>query len=119
MLDYFDFYLLPLAVKIGMTPNQFWNEDPDYFWAYLSAYEEKTKEMVDYDNCKAFNQGQYFMLAIAHCLQFGKSHKQIYPKKPLGLEKNQKVQMTQEQYEEIRKIQLKQMEERFNSSKRK
>ena len=117
MLDYFYFYLLPLAIRIGMTPEQFWEDDPEYFWNYWDAYELRKKEDAKESNIKAFNQGQYFMLAIAQCLQFTKSPKQIYPKKPFALNSDKKVQITQKEYEEVRKIQMQAMERRFNSSK--
>ena len=100
-----------------MTPEQFWEDDPEYFWNYWDAYEARKKEEAREENAKAFNQGQYFMLAIAHCLQFTKHPKKIYPKQPFPLKSDKKVQMTQKEYEEIRKIQAKSMVERFNSSK--
>lgn len=118
MLDYFQFYLLPLAVRIGMTPERFWDGDPDDFWVYWDAYEMSKKDEARQANIYAFNQGQYFLLALAHVLQFSKHPKKIYPKEPLGLKNDKKVQMTQEEYEEIRKIQAKSMVERFNSHKK-
>lgn len=99
-----------------MTPNQFWNDDPDDLWAYWEAYQDKAKEMAEINNANAFNQGQYFLCALAQCLQFSKHPKQIYPKKPFALSGNKKVQMTQNEYEEIRKIQMQELEKRFNSS---
>ncbi len=98
-----------------MTPKQFWEDDPDDFWAYWEAYIQNQKEMVRMDNIRAFNQGQYILCAIAQCLQFTKHPKQIFPKKPFPLTSEKKVQMTQKEYEEIRKIQLQQLEKRFNS----
>ena len=100
-----------------MTPKPFWEDDPDDLWAYWEAYKETQQEMVKMDNIRAFNQGQYFLCAIAQCLQFSKHPKQIYPKEPFPLSSKKKVQMTQKEYEEIRKIQLQQLEKRFNSSR--
>jgi len=99
-----------------MTPKQFWYDDPDDLWAYVSAYEEKMKEMIEYDNVKAYNQGVYFLLALKDSLQFGRSYKKIFPTKPLPTANKSKVQLSQEEYEEIRKIQLKNLVERFNST---
>lgn len=115
MLDYFHLYLLPLSIRIGMTPEQFWEDDPELFWNYWDAFEMKKKEDAREANIRAFNQGQYMVLAIAQCLQFTKHPKQIYPKQPFGLSNERKVQMTQQQYEEIRKIQLQSMAKRFEN----
>ena len=118
MLDYFNFYLLPLAIKIGMTPERFWEDDPDEFWAYWDAYEMAKKDDAIESNIKSFNQGQYFLLAIAHCLQFNKHPKQIYPKKPFDLTKDKKVELNKEEYEAIRKCQMIEMDKMFNANKR-
>lgn len=101
-----------------MTPERFWDGDPDDFWVYWDAYEMAKKEQRIEDNVRAFNQGQYFLLALAQTLQFSKHPKRIFPKEPLGLKSNKKVQFTQEEYEEFRKIQAKSMVERFNSLKK-
>ena len=101
-----------------MTPERFWDGDPDDFWVYWDAYEMKKKDEARESNINAFNQGQYFMLAIAQCLQFTKHPKQIYPKQPFALKGDKKVQMTQKEYEEIRKIQAKAMVDRFNARKK-
>ena len=100
-----------------MTPKQFWEDDPDDLWAYWEAYKENKKEMVKEDNNRAFMQGQYILCAVAQCLQFSKHPKQIFPKKPFSLSSDKRVQMTQQEYEEIRKIQLRELEKRFNSSR--
>lgn len=102
-----------------MTPEQFWYQDPDYLWAYWDAYEQRQKQDAIDSNVKAFNQGQYFLLAIAHCMQFTKHPKQIYPKKPFELDKKNKTKMSQEQYNEIRKIQMQNLANKFKSNKEK
>ena len=117
MLDYFQFYLLPLAIRVGMTPKQFWEDDPNLLWAYVSAYEQKVKDDVEYDNIKAYNQGLYVLLALRDSLQFGRTHKKIFPDAPIKQAKN-RTNMTQAEYEEIRKIQLKNMVELFNKNKK-
>ena len=113
MLDYFALYLLQLSIRIGMTPEQFWEDDPELFWNYWYAYEMRKKEESREDNIRAFNLGTYFMLAIGQCLQFTKHPKQIYPKKPLGINSDKKVQMTQKEYEEIRKVQMQALARKF------
>lgn len=115
MLDYFQFYLFPLSLMIGMTPEQFWEEDPDLLWAYWDAYEMKKKREAIELNVNNFNLGQYFMLAIAQNLQVTKNPKKIYPKKPFDIINKDSKKMTNEEYETMRKIQLKQMVNNFNN----
>ena len=98
-----------------MTPNQFWEDDPEEFWAYWDAYKMIKEDEAVEANIKAFNLGQYIMLAVAQNLQFTKHPKQIYPKKPFDLRKDKKVKLTQEEYEEIRKVQMMQMDKMFNT----
>ena len=75
---------------------------------------KKHEEAVE-ENIKAFNLGQYFLLAIAQNLQFNKHPKQIYPKKPFDLSKDKNVKLTQKEYVELRKAQMMQMEKMFNT----
>lgn len=115
LLDYFQFYMLPLAIKIGMTPTQFWDDNPDDFFAYWDAYEMRKKDEAVEKNIDNYNLGKYFIFAIAQAFE-GK--RQVYPKQPFGLaNNNKKVKMTQEEYTEYRKIKLKAMCERFNNNK--
>lgn len=100
-----------------MTPDQFWNDDPDLLWAYLDAHELKLKEMVIYDNVRAYNQGQYFLLALRDSLQFSKHPKAIYPKKPFPLNE-QKQKVTNEDISMIRKQHFIEMAERFKNSRK-
>lgn len=100
-----------------MTPKQFWDEDPDLLWAYWEAYKQNIKEMANIQNTYAFNQGQYFMLAIAECLQFSKHRKKIYPKKPFTLGNGNKAKLSKEEQSEIRKLQFLRMEKEFNKQK--
>jgi hypothetical protein len=102
-----------------MTREEFWDEDPQLFWAFWDAYEQRKDEEAREENVKAFNQGQYFMLALGQVLQFTKNPKKIYPKKPLEMKSSKKTEskMTQQQYEEIRKIHLQERIARFNSKK--
>lgn len=93
-----------------MTPHQFWHDDPDDLWAYCEAYEQKQKEMVKYDNIKSYNLGQYFLLAISQCLQFSKTPKQIYPKKPFDILKEEKKELTPDEISSIRKANFMRME---------
>lgn len=97
-----------------MTPDQFWEGDPDLFWVYLEAYEQEQKARFEYDNNVAFLQGQYFMLAIAQCLQFSKTPKKIYPKKPFELNEDKTPDEVKAlQFEQQRKAEMKARYEMF------
>ena len=102
-----------------MTPQQFWEEDPDYFWAYWDAYEMKKQEEAKEQNIYSYNLAQYIFLAVQECLQFSKNPKKIFPREPfkLGFEKEKEKQMTNEEYQEIRKVQMMQMDKIFNAKK--
>lgn len=80
LLDYLSFKLFPIALKIGMTPEQFWEQDPELFWAYLEAYNQAQEEQAKYDNIMAHRQGLYFKMAYASC--WGKEK---YPLEPFKL----------------------------------
>lgn len=119
MLDYFNYYLLPLAINIGMTPEQFWFEDPCLFWSYWDAYEMRKKEEYREQNIYAYNLSSYIYLAIKDSLQFIKNPKKIFPQKPfeLSFDKKENKKITNEEYQEIRKVQMMQMDKIFNSKK--
>lgn len=102
-----------------MTYEQFWYEEPEMFWVYLEAYEQEQKARFEYDNSVAFLQGQYFMLAIAQCLQFSKHPKKIYPKKPFNVSKDETPEeIKQMQFMEMRKAEMKARAEMFKKNRR-
>lgn len=103
-----------------MSYSQFWDEDPEILWAYLEAYEQEIQRKIEYDNNVAFLQGQYFMAAIAQCLQFSKNPKRIYPKKPYNLNKDNTPDIIkQQEFEERRKAEMKLRCQMFNKNRRK
>lgn len=120
MYDYLTYYLAPLALRLGMTLDQFWDDAPAMFWVYLEAYEQERKARFEYDNTVAFLQGQYNMLAIAQCLQAGKRTKQIFPKKPFdvsGTPNENNNKRSQREAAEIRQIEWKARVDAFNKSR--
>lgn len=115
LLDYFQFYLFPLALTIGMTPEQFWEDDPELFFSYMDAYEYKKEREAKEEDVKAYNLARYILLAIRDSLQMSKSPKKIFPKKPFSMQKNNsKPQFTPEEYQELRKIQMQEFVKNFN-----
>lgn len=102
-----------------MTYEQFWYEESEMFWVYLEAFEQEQKARFEYDNSVAFLQGQYFMLAIAQCLQFSKHPKKIYPKKPFNVSKDETPEeIKQMQFMEMRKAEMKARAEMFKKNRR-
>lgn len=119
LLDYLSNYLCPLAIRFGMTYEQFWYGEPEMFWVYLEAFEQEQKARFEYDNSVAFLQGQYFMMAIAQCLQFSKHPKKIYPKKPFNVSKDETPEeIKQMQFMEMRKAEMKARAEMFKKNRR-
>lgn len=98
ILDFYSYYLQPMCPRIGLTLEQFWEDDPELFFVYLEAYNENKKQELEEQNLMAYIQGQYFCLAVAQNLQMSKSPKRIYPDKPFSLfGDSQKIEETPEQ----------------------
>ena len=98
LTDYF-YYLLPLAITYGMSVKEFWEDDPDLFWAYRFSYYENLKYNQELFNQQAWLQGAYFheAVSVALCNAFSKS-KHTYSDKPYDLYSKEKTQeeMSQE-----------------------
>lgn len=99
ILDLYLYYMQPICYKIGLSLKQFWEDDPELYFAYLEAYNEQKKQELQEKNLLAYIQGEYFCLALAQNLQFTKSPKQIYPQKPFDLfgDSNKKTETIEEQ----------------------
>lgn len=74
-----------MAITYGMSVKEFWEDDPDLFWAYRFSYLERQKSNQEMFNDNAWLQGAYFYeaISVALCNAFGKS-KLEYSKKPYG-----------------------------------
>lgn len=72
-----------MAITYGMSVKDFWENDPDLFWAYRFSFYENFRATKEYDNFKAWLQGAYFFEAVSIALgnSFGKG-KAKYPDKP-------------------------------------
>lgn len=100
-----------------MSPEQFWDEDPDLMGAYLEAYKQRKEDEEERQDYLLWLNGQYQMMAMAQVFQFSKPIKKIYPKKPFSSSNKKKKAMSQQDYEKIRQIQVKNMVERFKKEK--
>lgn len=83
-----------MALTYGMSVKEFWEEDPDLFWAYRFSYYTKLKTEQEIFNNNAWLQGAYFhdAISVALCNAFSKS-KIEYPKQPYGFEKDKKQEI--------------------------
>lgn len=107
---------LPFYLSIGMTWDEFWNDDVDKAKYYRKAFELKRR----YDNENNWRLGAYFLQAINVAFSDSKSHA-TYMSEPFPL--TQKEAEEQEQREEDRKAQAMQkaimgMVEKINQSRR-
>ena len=79
--------MLPSAIEYGMSIKDFWEEDPELFWAYRFSYINKLKRESELNNYNAWLQGMYFYegVSIALANSFGKATLK-YPIEPYGFE---------------------------------
>ena len=95
--------MLPLAITYGMSANEFWEGNPDLFWAYRFSYYTRMKEEQEAMNYKLWLQGAYFYEAISVALanSFGKGKKQSYSSKPYVLTKEEEEREKKKKSKEL------------------
>ena len=83
--------MLPLAIEYGMSIKDFWENDPELFWAYRFSYINKLKRENEEKQYNAWLQGLYFYdgISIALANSFGKANFK-YPQVPYGYEEKNK-----------------------------
>ncbi len=75
-----------MAITYGMSVKEFWEEDPDLFWAYRFSYIEGLKMQREQENAKAWLQGAYIYEAVSVALSNAFSKKHInYSEQPYAL----------------------------------
>lgn len=81
-----------MAITYGMSVKEFWEDNPDLFWAYRFSYYERLKMEQEIFNNNAWLQGAYFneAISVALCNAFSNS-KVEYSKQPYGLNKNKEI----------------------------
>lgn len=82
--------MLPSAIEYGMSIKDFWENDPELFWAYRFSYINRIKRESEINNYNAWLQGMYFFegVTIALANSFGKANYK-YPSEPYGFEKQE------------------------------
>ena len=77
-----------MAITYGMSVKEFWEDNPDLFWAYRFSYYKKNIDNQELLNYKAWLHGAYIyealMISLGNC--FGKE-KNNYPLLPYGIDK--------------------------------
>lgn len=78
-----------MAITYGMSVKDFWENDPNLFWAYRFSYFTKIKTEQEVSNRNAWLQGAYFYEAISVSLNnaFNKS-KLDYSSEPYKFEED-------------------------------
>lgn len=87
--------MLPQAIIIGMNYEQFMEDDPQLYWYYLKAYNERKEIEFKENNYMLWLNGQYTLLALTQTMNniLSKNKKEIYPKHPVGEEEKQSLSM--------------------------
>lgn len=107
-----------MAITYGMSVKEFWEEDPDLFWAYRFSYFNKLKTEQEIFNNNAWLQGAYFTESVSVALNNAFSKQKIeYSKQPYGTEKKETNKQKQESNVLVAKInaRVSQLQQMFKS----
>lgn len=85
-----------MAITYGMSVKEFWEDNPDLFWAYRFSYYTKLKNEQEMFNNNAWLQGAYFheAISVALCNAFSKQ-KVEYSKQPYNFNKKEETKEQQ------------------------
>lgn len=94
-----------MAITYGMSVKEFWEDDPDLFWAYRFSYYNKMKIQQEIFNNDAWLQGAYFheAVSVALCNAFSKKKVQ-YSEHPYTAEKNKEQEQKNAQEALVAKL---------------
>ena len=94
-----------MAITYGMSVKEFWEENPDLFWAYRFSYYTNLKNQQEIFNYNAWLQGVYFYEGISVALNNAFSENKIkYSEVPYGTKKeNKEIDKQKEVMEQIKK----------------
>lgn len=97
-----------MAITYGMSVQDFWEGDPDLFWAYRFAYFERLKQEQEIFNNNAWLQGAYFCEAVSVALNNAFSETKIdYSKKPYEITKEENIEDVKERQLEMQVAEIK------------
>ena len=92
--------MLTQAIKIGMSPYEFWHCDSSLYYNYLDAYEDKQKQEMNQLDFLAWKQGLYVLRAIAVNNPLVKDS-EPYPNEPDFIKENNKKKNTVSEEERL------------------
>lgn len=102
--DYFNKYLLPLALQYGMTPSDFWNGEPELLESYHIFYKNKIKEI----DTEEWKMGLYVFTgvqtALANAFRKSGSPAAKYPKQGFLAKEESKVDKQKQLEANIKKM---------------
>ncbi len=98
--------LFKTALVVGMQPEDYWNGDPEWLWAYVEVYNNKIHNEQKSKNMYEWLQGVYIQKAIASCID---SKNCKYPNEPLDI-----FPKTEEEIEEEKDKKLYKVKEQLN-----
>ncbi len=117
------------AIQSGMSYKEFWEEDPEIFWAYRFFYYSKQKEEAERINFSAWLNGLYVYNAVAISLHNSfrdkKDNVENYLEKPIDLfgaeaDKEKEIKKENKTIEEQKiKIRALQIQNMLNQNKSK
>lgn len=103
--------LCPFFISIGMTYEQFWEDDPIIAKYYYKAYIMKEKRKIEQDEWHMWKQGVYIYEAlcdvspILHAFAKKGSKPLPYPEKPYGIDTiEEKTEQQKEQEQENERL---------------
>lgn len=84
----------------GMSSKEFWEEDPQLYWAYRTFYLQKIRDDAETMNYEAWLKGSYTCVAVSVALNNAFAKQKIqYPDKPMGAEEQKAKTELQEKLE--------------------
>ena len=107
--------LFKVALRCGMTPQDYWDGDPSLLTAYYDNYIEEQKQRAADTDWQAWLQGQYFMEALACVIPplLGGKSTSKYPSEPKLVDIAMDDEAKARYREDKRKAKVLEMHERF------
>lgn len=97
-----------MAITYGMSAQDFWEGDPDLFWAYRFSYYNNLKNEQEIFNHNAWLQGAYIYEAVSVALHNAFSETKIdYSKQPYEITKEENIEDVKERQLEMQVAEIK------------